>query len=142
LRAYVSVGSNVEPATWIPEGLRRLERRLGTLRKSRFYRSPAMGEDGKPRPDPDFVNGVVRLETDLDRDRLVELLHAVEAECGRTRGADKFGPRTLDLDLIAYGDDVDEDALRNAWVAVPLRELAPRMPIPQPRGPPLVEVTL
>jgi 2-amino-4-hydroxy-6-hydroxymethyldihydropteridine diphosphokinase len=132
LRAYVSVGSNVEPATWIPEGLRRLERRLGTLRKSRFYRSPAMGEDGKPRPDPDFVNGVVRLETDLDRDRLVELLHAV----------DKFGPRTLDLDLIAYGDDVDEDALRNAWVAVPLRELAPRMPIPQPRGPPLVEVTL
>jgi 2-amino-4-hydroxy-6-hydroxymethyldihydropteridine diphosphokinase len=88
-----------------------------------------------PRSDqPDFVNGVARVETSLDPAALLALLHRIEARFGRVRGAPNAA-RTLDLDLLAYDDRVADGAAglilphprlhQRAFVLVPLAELAP-----------------
>jgi 2-amino-4-hydroxy-6-hydroxymethyldihydropteridine diphosphokinase len=88
-----------------------------------------------PRSDqPDFVNGVARVETSLDPAALLALLHRIEARFGRVRGAPNAA-RTLDLDLLAYDDRVADGAAgpilphprlhQRAFVLVPLAQLAP-----------------
>ena len=89
---------------------------------------------------PRFLNGVVVVETDLPARRLLDLLLAVEAHFGRDRAAvPAQGPRTLDLDLLLYGDArIDEDGLRvphprlheREFVLGPLLEVAPGLEVP------------
>ena len=105
--------------------------------RSRFYRTPAWGHTDQP----DFINGVAALETTLAPRALLDALLATELRFGRDRGADapRWGPRTLDLDLLAVGDQVlDEPGLvlphprlhERAFVLVPLAELAPGFDVP------------
>jgi len=86
-----------------------------------------------------YLNAVARVATSLSPRALLELLLAIEADAGRTRGAERNAPRTLDLDLLLYGDRrVDEDALeiphprmwQRGFVLEPLRELAPDLIAP------------
>jgi 2-amino-4-hydroxy-6-hydroxymethyldihydropteridine diphosphokinase len=89
---------------------------------------------------PRFLNGVVALETDLQARMLLDVLLALEARFGRDRAAAPAqGPRTLDLDLLLYGDaEIDEDGLRvphprlheRAFVLGPLQEVAPGLEVP------------
>lgn len=136
--AFVALGSNLDdPRAQVVralEALGGLEHTQVTGR-SRLYRNPAMGEAGHP----DFVNAVARLETALAPRELLAGLLAIEAAQGRDRGADRWGPRTLDLDLVVYGDRViDEPGLTvphpglttRAFVLYPLAELAPDLGIP------------
>lgn len=108
------------------------------LRASRVYRTPAWGR----RDQPDFLNAAALLDTRLaPRELLLELL-AVEQRFGRERDAGaggRWGPRTLDLDLLLYGEaSVEEPGLRiphphlheRAFVLVPLAEIAPEASIP------------
>ena len=100
---------------------------------SSFYATPAFPAGSGP----EFVNAALKLETDLAPGALLDALHALEARYGRDR-AERWGPRSLDLDLIAYGDLVLPDAETHAkWVDLPLEEqmrAAPdRLILPHPR---------
>ncbi|MDI1253655.1 2-amino-4-hydroxy-6-hydroxymethyldihydropteridine diphosphokinase [Thermomonas sp.] len=106
------------------------------LRASKLYRTPAWGQTEQP----DFINAVVMLETGLGARALLDRLLAIERDCGRIRTAgERWGPRTLDLDLLLFGDEViNEPGLQvphphlheRAFVLLPLAEIAPELPIP------------
>jgi 2-amino-4-hydroxy-6-hydroxymethyldihydropteridine diphosphokinase len=99
--------------------------------RSRWYESEAVPKSAQPN----FTNGVVRVETKLAPAALLALLHRIEKEFGRVRGA-RNAPRVIDLDIIAYGDKVTRGGTlpllphprmhERAFVLMPLREIAPR----------------
>ena len=130
-RAYVGFGANLgDPAATLRAAAAELGRRAGTLAAgSRIYRSRPIGRTDQP----EFLNAVARLETTLTAERLLEELLAVEAEFGRVRDV-RWGPRTLDLDLIWYEGERREDARltlphprahEREFVLRPLAELDP-----------------
>lgn len=127
--AYLAAGSNVRPREHLRTALAALAREFPGIRASRAFQNPAAGFEGD-----DFINLVVAFRTRLPIHELVERLKAVERACGREPGGAKWGPRTLDLDLLLYGDRVcrfegaqlpHPDIERRAWVLGPLAELAP-----------------
>lgn len=106
------------------------------LRTSRLYRTPAWGRTDQP----DFVNAVAMLETALTAREMLDAMLDIEHAAGRDRTEDdRWGPRTLDLDLLLFGNEtVDEPGLRvphphlheRGFVLVPLVEVAPDAMIP------------
>lgn len=127
--AYVAAGSNVRPRETLGEALVLLRREFPGLRVSRAYSNAAVGFEGD-----DFINLVVAFPADIPTEALLDRLKAVERACGRAPGAPKWGPRTLDLDLLLHGDAVGRfdgrtlphpDLLTRAWVLGPLAGLAP-----------------
>jgi 2-amino-4-hydroxy-6-hydroxymethyldihydropteridine diphosphokinase len=107
-----------------------LRERFGALILSRVYESEAVGFQGRP-----FYNLVAGIDTDEPACRVRAALRAIEDAFGRVRGPEKFAPRTLDLDLLTYGDSVDheegqelprEEILTYAFVLGPLAEVAGR----------------
>jgi 2-amino-4-hydroxy-6-hydroxymethyldihydropteridine diphosphokinase len=140
--AYVGLGSNLgdRGATLLAalEALRNSPA-VEVVAVSTFRETDPVGVVDQPR----FVNAVAALETSLaPRELLVRLLQ-VERELGRDRAREeRWGPRTVDLDLLLYGDDViDEPGLtvphprlaERAFVVVPLLELAPDLTLPDGR---------
>lgn len=128
-RVYVSVGSNVEPERHLRAALRELRRQFGSMAHSSVFRTAAVGFDGDQ-----FLNMVVSFETRSTPTEVLAVLDTIENAAGRERHADRFAPRTLDLDILLYGDLVcDEpglrlprsDILRYAFVLGPLAELSP-----------------
>jgi 2-amino-4-hydroxy-6-hydroxymethyldihydropteridine diphosphokinase len=126
---FLSIGSNIDKEVHIPSALAELERRFGPLTVSSVYETAAVGFEG-----PSFHNLVVRLSTDLPVQRVSEILAEIEQQHGRTRECRKFSSRTLDLDLILYGDMILEEGklklprdeiTRYAFVLEPLAEIAP-----------------
>ena len=132
-RAYVGVGSNLGDAlTEVRTALADLAIVPGIrlAAASRLYGNPPMG----PPSQPDYVNAVAALDTTLAPHALLAALQAVEHAHGRVRGGERWGPRTLDLDLLLYADSVIDDAVlrvphpgiaERAFVLVPLAEVAP-----------------
>jgi 2-amino-4-hydroxy-6-hydroxymethyldihydropteridine diphosphokinase len=129
--AYVAAGSNVRPRASLARALAMLRRDFPDLRASRAYQNAAAGFTGD-----DFINLVVAFSAALPTEELLERLKAIEQGCGREPGAPKWGPRTLDLDLLLHGDRVGpvggknlphRDLLTRAWVLGPLAELAPAL---------------
>jgi 2-amino-4-hydroxy-6-hydroxymethyldihydropteridine diphosphokinase len=104
--AYVGFGANLgDPAAVLRAAAVEVGRRAGRLAAgSRIYRSAPVGYPDQP----EFRNAVARLETPLTADALLDVLLAIEAGFGRVRGI-RFGPRTLDLDLLWYGGEERED---------------------------------
>src|SRR5262249_13926867 len=100
-RAFIGIGSNIDPEKNIRQALRQLAQAVRLTAISTFYREPAL-----ERPDePAFYNGVVAVETDLPPARLKQdLLRKIEADLGRRRSSDKFASRPIDLDLLLYDD--------------------------------------
>ena len=106
------------------------------LRVSKLYRTPAWGLTEQP----DFVNAVAMLETGLGARVLLNHLLSIERDFGRTRmPGERWGPRTLDLDLLLFGEDmIDEPGLQvphphlheRTFVLLPLLEIAPELLIP------------
>ncbi|RQM77409.1 2-amino-4-hydroxy-6-hydroxymethyldihydropteridine diphosphokinase [Aeromonas jandaei] len=127
---YISLGSNIERERHIRAGLDALYAAFGELRVSRVFESEAVGFNGRP-----FYNLVAAAETDLPLVTVCQLLREMEFAHGREPDAKKFAPRTLDLDLLLYGDLVCEtplvlprgEILTNAFVLWPLAELAPAL---------------
>jgi 2-amino-4-hydroxy-6-hydroxymethyldihydropteridine diphosphokinase len=128
--AYVGIGSNLGDRL---ENLRTAVRELAGTPDVRFVRSSSVYETapvGGPEQG-DFLNAVVEISTELEPRALLEALQLIENELGRVR-AERFGPRTIDLDLLLYGDEeIDEPDLtvphprmhERAFVVVPLMEL-------------------
>lgn len=141
--AYVAVGSNVEPRRNVPAAVELLRGQVEVCGVSTFYRTAAIGPDGQPRPgDEDFLNGVLAVRTARPaRELKFDVLRTIEDRLLRVRSADKYAPRTIDLDLVLYGQAViDEPDLRipardvdRPFVALPLLELAPELVLPGSR---------
>jgi 2-amino-4-hydroxy-6-hydroxymethyldihydropteridine diphosphokinase len=139
--AFIAVGSNIDPSKNIAASLLALKALVKITAVSNFYRTPAVGRPGRP----DFLNGVIKIQTGLDPRRLkFDVLRKVESQFHRVRSADKFAARTIDLDVILYGSLViDEPDLRlpdpairtYPFVAIPLLELAPDLILPDNRTP-------
>ena len=135
--AYVGLGSNLEdPARQVETALQELDHLPHTrlVRRSSLYRTAPVGYADQP----DFINAVAQLETGLPADRLLDELQALEARHGRRRSFPN-APRTLDLDLLLFGDLVLQTERltlphprmrERAFVLEPLREIAPDLELP------------
>jgi len=132
--AYVAFGANLgEPFETLRAAAVAVGRRPGVelVAGSPIYRTRPIGPPGQP----DYANAVARVETTLTADALLDVLHAVESEFGRVRDV-RFGPRTLDLDLIWYeGEERADDRLtlphprahEREFVLRPLADLDPEL---------------
>ena len=128
-RVYVAAGSNVDPEVNLSRALDALRRIFPRLTVSSCYRNRAVGFEGD-----DFLNLVVGFDTERGVDEVIAELHAVEAECGRSRDAPKWAPRPMDLDILLFDDLVCDtpslhlprpDLLKRAYMLGPLAEIAP-----------------
>ena len=137
--ALIAAGSNasfgqVDPGETIVSAFLRLAEIGGVIRsKSTLYRTPAF----PPGAGPDFVNAACVLATNQTPAGLLETLHGIEVEFGRER-RQRWGPRTLDLDLIAYGNQILPDLKTfQTWSDLPLHEQQSQAPecliLPHPR---------
>lgn len=127
----VAAGSNVEPLRNLRRALDSLAANYRGLRISRAYRNRAAGFEGE-----DFINLAIALDTDDDVHEVIRHLREAESVCGRPRHAPKWAPRTMDLDILLYGDRVcDEpgltlprpDLARRAYMLGPAAEIEPAM---------------
>jgi 2-amino-4-hydroxy-6-hydroxymethyldihydropteridine diphosphokinase len=127
-RVYVSIGSNVDRERNVAGAVAVLRDRFGALVCSAVYETEAVGFEGG-----DFYNMVVGFDTDASLEDVAEALREIEDAHGRVRGGARFSSRTLDLDILLYGDvvrhdgrfDVPRDEIpRYAFVLLPLVEIA------------------
>lgn len=128
---YVAAGSNVEPQRHLRTALAALRERFGTLRCSPAYRNQAVGFQGD-----DFINLVVGFATDEPVEDVRAALRQIESLCGRPPQSPRWAPRTMDLDVLLYGDLTGEhagmtlprpDLVRRAYMLKPLADIAPQL---------------
>src|SRR5918999_3696386 len=131
---YVAAGSNIEPEKHLPRALDALADTFGSLTISPAYRNEAVGFEGD-----DFVNLAVRFATDLPATKVKQQLEQIEQQCGRPRNAPKWAARTMDLDILMYGEEVSDDPalrlprpdlVRRAYMLRPLADIAPELEHP------------
>ena len=130
--AYISVGSNLSPEQHLPRGLALLAEHGRISANSTAWESDAVGNFG-----PNFLNACVLFVGSLDVPRLAtEVIQPIEQALGRVRTADKFAPRTIDLDIVMFdGEAMRLQEWNNAYLVVPMAELAPDLPHPITREP-------
>ena len=126
---YVAAGSNVEPEENLARALDELEQAFGALAISPAYRNRAVGFEG-----PDFINLVVGFRTVDAPAQVKQALERIEALCGRPPKSAKWAPRSMDLDMLLYGDLVHDepglhlprpDLLKRPFMLGPLADLVP-----------------
>ncbi len=98
-KAYLSLGRNVSPEKNIQFALDQLSKIFGKVVSSSTYVTKSVGFEGS-----DFLNLVVRINTDLDPSELIDKLHLIEEMTGRVTGTKAFNDRTLDIDVLIYDD--------------------------------------
>ncbi|RAU30969.1 2-amino-4-hydroxy-6-hydroxymethyldihydropteridine diphosphokinase [Enterobacter sp. ECC-175] len=136
--AYIALGSNLASPL---EQVNAAVKAIGEIPQSRivavssFYRTPPLG----PQDQPDYLNAAVALETELDADTLLDNTQRIELQQGRVRKAERWGPRTLDLDIMLFGNDVINtarltvphyDMKNRGFMLWPLFEIAPNLLFP------------
>ncbi|MAZ66866.1 MAG: 2-amino-4-hydroxy-6-hydroxymethyldihydropteridine diphosphokinase [Kangiellaceae bacterium] len=135
--SYIGLGSNLaHPVSQLEQALQLVAQLPQTtlLETSSFYRNKPMG----PQDQPDYVNAVCSVDTLLDPLSLLGQLQAIELQCGRERKEERWGPRTLDLDILLFADQVIQHpdlvvphyGMRERnFVILPLLEIAPNLSI-------------
>ncbi len=136
--AYIALGSNLASPL---EQVNAAVKAIGDIPDSRifavssFYRTPPLG----PQDQPDYLNAAVALETSLRPETLLDHTQRIELQQGRTRKAERWGPRTLDLDIMLFGDEVIHterltvphyDMKNRGFMLWPLFEIAPELTFP------------
>lgn len=131
---YLGLGSNIDGERNLCAGVAALRDEFGEVRLSKVYHNPAVGFDGDP-----FFNMALHLCTGLQVQALLHSLHRIEEKCGRHRDMPKYSSRSLDIDLLLYGDMVCKqpglclprpDIQAQAFVLCPLAEVAADVPHP------------
>ena len=137
MRAYIGLGSNLaDPIEQVKMAINNLQSLSDSqlVTWSSLYASPPMG----PQDQPDYINAVAERETALTAHQLLDALQAIEQQQGRIRKR-HWGERTLDLDVLIYGqNEIDDARLQiphpgialRAFVLYPLAEIAPDLKIP------------
>lgn len=136
--AYIAIGSNLASPL---EQVNAAVQALGEIPQSRviavsaYYRTPPLG----PQDQPDYLNAAVALETALDAETLLNHTQRIELQQGRVRKAERWGPRTLDLDIMLFGNEVIHtdrltiphyDMKNRGFMLWPLSEVAPHLAFP------------
>ena len=136
--AYIALGSNLASPL---EQVNAAVQALGEIPHSRiqavssFYRTPPLG----PQDQPDYLNAAVVLNTALDAETLLDNTQRIELQQGRVRKAERWGPRTLDLDIMLFGNEVINtyrltvphyDMKNRGFMLWPLFEVAPDLIFP------------
>ncbi|MFZ5000294.1 2-amino-4-hydroxy-6-hydroxymethyldihydropteridine diphosphokinase [Enterobacter asburiae] len=136
--AYIAIGSNLASPL---EQVNAAVQALGEIPQSKivavssFYRTPPLG----PQDQPDYLNAAVVLETALDAETLLDNTQRIELQQGRVRKAERWGPRTLDLDIMLFGHETINterltvphyDMKNREFMLWPLFEVAPDLIFP------------
>jgi len=128
---FLGLGSNQEPKRHLAAGIVALQQRFGELQLSPVYRSEAVGFSGS-----DFLNAAARIQTDIGIAALKDWLTELENRHGRDRSQPRFSDRSLDIDILLYGDEVGNfdglelprgEILKYAHVLKPLADIAPAL---------------
>lgn len=124
---HINIGSNQNRSKNIKQALSLLQQEFGKLDISNIYESSPVGFIGD-----NFYNLGVNFQSNLSAKKIIQILHNIEDNIGRDRTSAKFSARTIDLDLVLYGDKIDKklniprgDILRYSFVLKPLQELSP-----------------
>jgi 2-amino-4-hydroxy-6-hydroxymethyldihydropteridine diphosphokinase len=126
---FVAAGSNIEPLRHLQAALAGLERSYAPLRISPAYQNKAVGFEGD-----DFVNLVVGFSTHDSLERVRTRLQEIETDCGRPRDAPKWAARSMDLDILLYGNEVRNepglvvprpDLVKRPYMLKPMSDIAP-----------------
>ena len=137
-RVYIALGSNLaNPLHQVQSALNALAELPQTtlIATSSLYRTPPLG----PQDQPDYLNAVVALDTDLSAENLLDHTQKIELEHGRVRKDERWGPRTLDLDILLFGDEIINterltvphyDMKNRQFMLYPLAEIAPELRFP------------
>ncbi|TMO60053.1 2-amino-4-hydroxy-6-hydroxymethyldihydropteridine diphosphokinase [Pseudoalteromonas aurantia] len=138
---FIGLGANLD------DPIAQLHNAVGALRSlaqcqlitvSKFYASKPMG----PQDQPDYVNAVAKLSTSLAPEALLDSLQKIELEQGRQRKSERWGPRTLDLDILLFANDIINTPrlvvphyglCQREFVVYPLLELEPELILPDGR---------
>lgn len=129
VRAWISIGSNIDPYSNVSDAVAKIRQDYGNLHLSPVYETTAVGFEASP-----FLNLVAGIDTSASAMELIRRLGKIEAELGRSRTSERFSSRTLDLDLLTYGDQVimadgkslpRDDITKYAFVLKPLADIAP-----------------
>ncbi len=135
--AYIGLGSNLAQPVGQIKAARLAIASLDSVRELAFsslYRSPPMG----PQDQPDYVNAVMAIVTTLPAEKLLTCLQAIENDQGRVRKGERWGARTLDLDILLYGERQIQlphltvphvGIAERAFVLYPLFEIAPELTV-------------
>ncbi|HEX3896654.1 MAG TPA: 2-amino-4-hydroxy-6-hydroxymethyldihydropteridine diphosphokinase [Rudaea sp.] len=128
-RVYLSLGSNVDSENNLRSAIAELREKFGDIDVSPTYRFAAVGFEG-----PDFLNLAVGIDTELSASALNDWLRALEDRHGRRRDVPRYSNRTLDIDIVLFGDDifrgpgnldVPRKELMKTFVMQPLADIAP-----------------
>lgn len=135
---YIAIGSNLaSPLEQVNAAVSALDEIPDSrvISVSSFYRTPPLG----PQDQPDYLNAAVALETSLAPEKLLDHTQRIELQQGRTRKAERWGPRSLDLDIMLFGDEVINtprltiphyDMKNRGFMLWPLFEVAPELFFP------------
>jgi 2-amino-4-hydroxy-6-hydroxymethyldihydropteridine diphosphokinase len=136
-RVYILLGSNLNAEENLRRAVALLSESVDVTAVSHVYESAPVGDSDQPC----FLNAAVSIEATLLPGRLRnDVLRPLEARMGRVRTQNKYGPRTIDLDIVLYGERIlvcgdrripDPGLLRHAYVACPMAELAPTLVHPE-----------
>jgi 2-amino-4-hydroxy-6-hydroxymethyldihydropteridine diphosphokinase len=134
-KVFVGIGSNIDRERSVRAGVAELKQAYGEVQLSSVYESDAVGFDGDA-----FYNLVAAFDTEDSVEQVVANLAGIEDRHGRLRSGERFAPRTLDLDLLLFGDEIittekyhvpRDEIPRYAFVLWPLAEIAPEMKHPE-----------
>lgn len=135
IRAYVALGSNIDPFVNITKGINMLANQFKIIALSSFYETSPYGFG----PQNNFLNLVIALDTEMSPLHFLTSLQSIESKLGRRR-IKKNGPRTIDLDILLYGDFIVEEVhlviphqglLQRDFMLIPAQEIAPHLVHPK-----------
>ncbi len=121
-QVYLSLGTNIQPEVNLPKAVELLQEYGKVHKVSSAWESEAVGSEG-----PNFLNACVLFITSLAQVEVKEqIIHSIETKLGRKRSADKYAPRTIDIDIVLFDEQLcDEKFCRQAFVVIPLAEIHP-----------------
>ena len=123
-KVVLGIGSNIAPKENIEKVRKILAQKYNVLAESRFVTTQPIGNVAQP----DFINGAMLLETPVTQERLAKELKAIEQQLGRRESADKFAPRTIDLDIVVFNGEVThQDFYSRDFLKTAILEVLPTL---------------
>ncbi len=125
----IGLGSNIDPEANLEQAVLELKSRFKVSKRSQWTQTKPIGMQDQP----DFYNGALLMETELEQQRLKKELKRIEDILGRDRSLPKFGPRTIDLDILIWNKKVvDEDYYERDFLRKGVEEIIPDFELTQP----------
>ncbi len=122
----IGIGSNIEPNRYIKRAKRAIAKRFKIINASQFIRTEPIGYKDQDL----FLNGAVLIETELEYEEMRTWLRQLEESLGRVRDQNRYGPRTIDLDILVWNQSiVDDDVYTRGFLQSSISELIPDLDI-------------